>query len=334
MGDGVTPNDPGDGDDGANDLTNFPDFIDAQSDGTATSGTIMSTTAESALVIVYQLFVSNSCDPSGNGEGVRYLTTLDTTADSGGFASADFTIPEDLDGLFLTATTSDLNGQTSEFSECFQVVTAPTTDEIQLLDPTTPLGPTEFVVEGSDPSWQADSLLYATADELHRIKPDGTGDETITTGFTDAEPAGGANVVAFVRTQGGDDDVWILREGQTVEVTATDQVPENLRLDLYYVCGGQAMPIAVGITPAETSGTTATFTSNYDPSLQPRGWTITAALTDGFLRQRPRRARDSRSLRSPSRRWRPRTDLRSAPRTSPRMSFRSTGPARMPMTGR
>ena len=31
--DGVTPNDPGDGDDGANDLTNFPDLIEAESDG-------------------------------------------------------------------------------------------------------------------------------------------------------------------------------------------------------------------------------------------------------------------------------------------------------------
>ncbi len=56
--DGVTPNDPGDDDDGANDLTNFPDLIEAESDGEETFGTITTTTADDALIIAFQLFVS------------------------------------------------------------------------------------------------------------------------------------------------------------------------------------------------------------------------------------------------------------------------------------
>jgi len=175
---------------------------------------------------------------------------------------------------------------TSEFSDCFQVTggAGGAPDEIHLLDPTTPLGTTVFVVEGSDPAWRGGSILYETADEIHSILPDGNGDTTITSGFTDAQPAGGPGVTAFARTQGSDTDVWLLLDGSTVNVTATDANPGNLRLDVYYVCGGQAMPIAVGIQPFQTAGTTANFQTNYDPSLSCSGGTIEVALTDGFLR--------------------------------------------------
>ena len=101
---------------------------------------------------------------------------------------------------------------------------------------------------GSDPAWRAGSILYATGGEIHRIQPDGSGDETITSDFVDSSPAGAPGVTAFVRTaDGGDDDIWLIVDGQTVAVSASDQNPENLRLDLYYVCGGQSMPIAVGL---------------------------------------------------------------------------------------
>ena len=283
-GDGVTANDPGDDDDGANDLTNFPDLIEAESDGEETFGIITTTTADDALIIAFQLFVNTSCDDSGNGEGERYLTTVTTTSDGTGFAEAPFSISENLEGEWLTATTSDNTGATSEFSECFQVQGPGFGDEIHLLNPTTPLGTTTFVVEGFDPAWRSGSILYATDDELHRIQPDGTGDEIITTGFADSSPSGGPGVTAFVRTQGGDDDVWLIVDGETINVTASDATPENLRLDLYYVCGGQSMPIAVALTPEVTGATTASFQTNYDPSLSCAGGTIKASLTDGFLR--------------------------------------------------
>ena len=284
-GDGlVTPNDPGDDDDGNNDLINFPDLIEAESDGEDTFGTITTTTADDALIIAFQLFVSASCDPSGNGEGESYLTTLNTTSDATGFAEASFSVPLDLAGMWLTATVSDTTGTTSEFSRCFQVNGAGFGDEIYLLDPTTPLGTTEFVVAGYDPAWQSGSILYGTDDELHRIQPDGTGDQVITTGFIDSSPSGAPGVTAFGRTQGGDTDIWLITDGDTINVSASDQTPANLRLDLFYVCGGQSMPIAVGLRDEDAAGTTANFEVNFDPSLSCAGGTIEAALTDGFLR--------------------------------------------------
>ena len=126
-------------------------------------------------------------------------------------------------------------------------------DEIHLLDPTTPLGTTEFVVEGCDPAWRSGSILYATDDELHRILPDGTGDETITTGFADSSPSGAPGVTAFVRTAGRRRRHLAPRrrlDGQRHGQRRRRRT--NLRLDLYYVCGGQSMPIAVGLTPTKS----------------------------------------------------------------------------------
>ncbi len=81
-GDGVTANDTdpaNDADDGPNDLKNFPDVVYGDSDGEQTTGAVTSFSSAPAEVIMYQLFVSDSCDPSGNGEGQRYLTTLGAT---------------------------------------------------------------------------------------------------------------------------------------------------------------------------------------------------------------------------------------------------------------
>ena len=169
-------------------------------------------------------------------------------------------------------------------------------------------------MDGFDPAWRAGSILYATDDELHRIQPDGTGHESITTGFADSSPSGGPGVTAFVRTQGGDDDIWLIVDGETINVTATDQTPENLRLDLYYVCGGQSMPIAVALTPEVTGATTASFETNYDPSLSCAGGTIKASLTDGFLRTTTTGHGRARRHRIRSRLWPPPTARRSARR--------------------
>jgi CSLREA domain-containing protein len=285
---GVNPNDAGDSDTGANNLQNYPVVESAVADESSTlvTGTLTSLGDTNFSVDVY---ASDSCDPSGNGEGARHLGTDDVVTASDGTASFSLNgIPTTDAGVgdFITTTATDfLGSNTSEFSECFQVQEAGFGDEIHLLNPTTPLGTTTFVVDGFDPAWRAGSILYATDDELHQIQPDGTGDETITTGFADSSPSGGAGATAFVRTQ-GDDDIWLIVDGDTVNVTGTDldSPPQNLRLDLFYVCGGQSMPIAVGLRDEQAAGTTANFQVNFDPSLSCGGGTIKASLTDGFLR--------------------------------------------------
>ncbi len=285
--DGVTPNDDGDDDDASNDLKNFPDELYGDSDGFTTYGTIATTTSAPAEEIIYQLFVSETCDTSGHGEGQRLLDTFYTTADAFGDASVPFAIDEDLEGKVLTATTSDNQGQTSEFSACAEVgFSGDTTAEVWLLDPEDPLGePLLRVADGDEPAWGPGGILFVAGNAIRIVQPDGTGNEAVTPGDEfDGSPTSGPGVIGFVRDVEGDLEVFLISDSQTVSVLAGDDVPEDLRLDLYYACGGQIMPIAVGLLPSSTGAATASFQYNFDPSLSCSGGEILAALSDGFSR--------------------------------------------------
>ncbi len=96
---GVTPNDPGDGDSGPNNLQNFP-VLTAAAGGVV--GTLNST-ANASFVI--QFFGNTACDPSGNGEGRTFLGSTSITTDGAGNA----TIPlfTTTFGEIVTATAAD-----------------------------------------------------------------------------------------------------------------------------------------------------------------------------------------------------------------------------------
>ena len=115
-GGGVTRNDAQDRDEGANGLLNYPERLSAVDDGTATTveGRITSPDPQSITV---ELFANDAPDPSGFGEGETFLGTA--TADAKGRFTA--TLPAGLAGQWLTATSTDALGNTSEFSEAVQV---------------------------------------------------------------------------------------------------------------------------------------------------------------------------------------------------------------------
>ena len=120
-GNGVTANDPGDSDTGANGLQNFPLLTVASSDGCATEviGTLNSAASTAVRV---ELFASAACDASGQGEGAIFLGSGMANTDAGGDASFSFTLPVPAAvGAFITATATDPSGNTSEFSACLQV---------------------------------------------------------------------------------------------------------------------------------------------------------------------------------------------------------------------
>ncbi len=77
-----------------------------------------------------ELFANDACDPSGYGEGQRFM--VDTTATTDGTGSAEFhggiSVSSFLltPGMFITATATDPNGNTSGFSQCVQVTEAAT----------------------------------------------------------------------------------------------------------------------------------------------------------------------------------------------------------------
>jgi CSLREA domain-containing protein len=122
---GVTSNDAGDADTGANNLQNFPALTTATSGATSTTivGTLHSTPSSTGFRI--ELFSSSACDVSGHGEGQTYLGYASVDTDSSGNATIDETLSTAVEvGRFITATATDAYGNTSEFSSCVTVAEA------------------------------------------------------------------------------------------------------------------------------------------------------------------------------------------------------------------
>ena len=121
---GVTPNDAGDGDTGANNLQNFPVLASAVSNGSSITiqGTLNSTASTTFRV---EFFSNAACDSSGNGEGQVFLGSTNVTTDANNNASINVTLPIAVaNGQSVTATaTNTTTNDTSEFSAC-QTVTA------------------------------------------------------------------------------------------------------------------------------------------------------------------------------------------------------------------
>lgn len=116
--DGVTPNDPGDGDAGPNNVQNFPVLSTAASGGgfTVVQGTLNSTANTTFTLGFYS---SSTCDGSGFGEGEVFLGTTMVTTDGSGNAAIAATLPVSVGaGQVVTATATDPGGSTSEFSNC------------------------------------------------------------------------------------------------------------------------------------------------------------------------------------------------------------------------
>jgi titin len=120
--DGPTPNDPVDPDFGPNLLQNFPELSDAvlefgriRVDGTLTS--LPNTTFR------LHYYANTEMDPSGYGEGEIYLG--ETTVYTGGAGTALFSANINVappPGSFITATATDPDGNTSEFSAAVELV--------------------------------------------------------------------------------------------------------------------------------------------------------------------------------------------------------------------
>jgi CSLREA domain-containing protein len=114
---GVTPNDLGDFDTGANGLQNYPVL------GTASTshveGTLSSRATRSFSI---EFFSSSGCDSTGFGEGEVFVGRTGVTTDSAGTAAFNFQFPNPVSsGRMITATATDGNGNTSEFAACIRV---------------------------------------------------------------------------------------------------------------------------------------------------------------------------------------------------------------------
>lgn len=119
----VLLNDPQDADTGANDLQNYPvlNSFTLSSNAVLASGSLNSTPSSTFRV---EFFSSPTCDLPGVGSGERFLGFANVTTDAGGIAAFN-SVPLPLSetvGRFVTATATDADGNTSEFSRCQQAL--------------------------------------------------------------------------------------------------------------------------------------------------------------------------------------------------------------------
>ncbi|MBC7899904.1 MAG: carboxypeptidase regulatory-like domain-containing protein, partial [Saprospiraceae bacterium] len=115
-------NDTKDPDDGTNGRQNHPLLTSVvPSGGTTVSGTLNSTPSQTFRL---EFFSNPTCDPSGFGEGELFIGSTNVNTDAGGITGFTTVLPATVaSGRFVTATATDANGNTSEFSRC-QVVSA------------------------------------------------------------------------------------------------------------------------------------------------------------------------------------------------------------------
>jgi hypothetical protein len=117
--DGATPNDNADVDAGPNMTQNYPVIQAAH--GTVISGVLSS---QGNKTYTIQVFDNSSCDPVA-GEGKILFGETQATADGNGTAHFSVSCAAVRPGRFYTATATDEDGNTSEFSPCFApVITA------------------------------------------------------------------------------------------------------------------------------------------------------------------------------------------------------------------
>jgi hypothetical protein len=120
---GVTPNDPGDPDQGGNGLQNFPVLVSARSQSGVlrVAGYLSSMPLRSYRI---ELFADEQCDPSGHGEGRHFLGSVVATTNAAGVSRFGIVLPAPglTAGDVLTSTATDLTDlATSEFSGCLPV---------------------------------------------------------------------------------------------------------------------------------------------------------------------------------------------------------------------
>jgi hypothetical protein len=113
----VTENDPGDGDTGPNNLQNYPVLTSAilVADQLTLIGTINTPNPET---VTLEFFANSERDPSEFGEGEDFLGS----GNANSLGKFTVTLPYVQVGTFISATATDADGNTSEFSENREVV--------------------------------------------------------------------------------------------------------------------------------------------------------------------------------------------------------------------
>jgi hypothetical protein len=127
---GLTANDPDDGDFGANRQQNYPVLTTASTGGldTKVAGTLDSTASATFAIDVYS---SASCDATTFGEGELHIGSFQESTNASGDVTLTRFLPVVIPvGRWITATATNVStADTSEFSQCHQVVSDADSDD-------------------------------------------------------------------------------------------------------------------------------------------------------------------------------------------------------------
>lgn len=192
------PNDPGDADTGPNQRQNYPTMISAIS--MFNSQFRASLNAATGTAYRVDFFTNNACDPSGYGEGHRWIKTVSVTTDINGMglAIADFPSTYFSTGNYITATATDPNGNTSEFSNCIQVTEATPTP---MLTSTLALTPTLTLPAKGKPFFTA---KVSTNHIYYRGKNCGTKEVEFQVQVAEPEKVAGVWFLFRLKNKGGE----------------------------------------------------------------------------------------------------------------------------------
>jgi hypothetical protein len=261
-GDGVTANDANDADAGPNNLQNYPVITSAfYKVATGSVNISASLNTEANKLYAVEAFASDQCDASGYGEGQKYLGTFNVASDANGFVNLNVGIGANLLGKYLTMTATDPAGNTSEFSNCAQIVVAPP-GAIQFGLPVANVyedaGSMTLTLARTGGSGGAVSVQYATADGTAKAGSDYTATSGTLT-WADGDPTGRTITIPLT-------DDAIPEGAETFFVTLSNPTggatlgnPSTVTVNL-----ADARPsISISdVTKAEGNGGTTAFTFN------------------------------------------------------------------------
>jgi hypothetical protein len=184
---GLTANDSGDPDTGANNLQNFPVLTSVASNGGSTTihGALNSTPNTTFQIDFYS---NATCDPSGNGEGTLFFNTATVTTAGDGIAAIDVTFPMALaPGRVITSTATDPAGNTSEFSRCIASPVPLSIDDVLIKEGDSGISNATFTVTLSAASGLPVSIDFATANGTASAPSDYTAISATTLTFSPGE---------------------------------------------------------------------------------------------------------------------------------------------------
>ena len=255
--DGVTPNDAGDIDTGANNLQNFP-VITTQTESAGITTVAGSLNGFSNTSYTIEFFDNVAPDPSGHGEGQFYLDSLLVMTDGTGAATFSHNLSGTYRWVSTTATLIPSSGspETSEFSAVFN--TAPdAVDDLPLgaaATSTVSAVPVTYAVTSNDSDADGDAFSISTFDATsvnggtvsctatdctYTSLPTFSGTDTFT--YTISDPAGATDTATVTITViapnlapvANDDAATTLsNQAVTTDVLANDSDPEAAPLSI------------------------------------------------------------------------------------------------------